>query len=377
MRIIWLHGPPAVGKSVTAWALLNALSDRDPATGYLDIDQIGMSPGDEVEDPERHLLKGRALAAVAAEFAGQRIETLVVSGVVGPELMDFYASELRGFDVALIRLTVGVDELRRRLESRGQYAEDWTGVEEYALALDAMHLEHPVVATDGGRPEDVARRVLQAIEALPLRRTPAPPAAAVPVEAARVDDPLRAPTALLIGGTTAVGKSTIGWEAFMATRDRGDRSAFIDLRQLGFVGREGGAVDHDLQARACGALWRVFRVAGADLLILNGPVNSSADLHGYRAALTGTQLTAVRLTADRGALVARVEARSRGQIAPLAGDALRGLPHDQVEAVVDVALGTQDSTPEEPGFPTLDTTGVEAEASARLLLEHGWPARHS
>lgn len=69
VRILWLYGPQAVGKSVTSWELLNLLSERDPAIGYVDIDQLGMSCSNEREDPKCHLLKGRGLAAVAAEFA--------------------------------------------------------------------------------------------------------------------------------------------------------------------------------------------------------------------------------------------------------------------------------------------------------------------
>jgi pantothenate kinase-related protein Tda10 len=41
VKILWLFGPPGVGKSVTSWELLNLLSDRNEPTAYLDIDQLG------------------------------------------------------------------------------------------------------------------------------------------------------------------------------------------------------------------------------------------------------------------------------------------------------------------------------------------------
>ena len=52
VRILWLFGPPGVGKSVTSWELLTLLSDRDEPTSYVDIDQLGMADpaaGDECE----------------------------------------------------------------------------------------------------------------------------------------------------------------------------------------------------------------------------------------------------------------------------------------------------------------------------------------
>jgi adenylylsulfate kinase-like enzyme len=97
VRILWLYGPPAVGKSVTACAVLNALAELDPATGYVDIDQLGMSSTDDHGDSGDGL-KGRALAAVSRVFAASGAHTLVVSGVLAPELMEFYADELEAFD---------------------------------------------------------------------------------------------------------------------------------------------------------------------------------------------------------------------------------------------------------------------------------------
>lgn len=277
MRILWLHGPPAVGKSVTAWELLNAMAARDPATGYVDIDQLGMlhledDGGDA--DPGGHHLKGRALAAVAAEFARHEVRTLVVSGLAGFHRADFYAEQLERYEPVFVRLTAPYPELRRRLSARGVYAEQWAGVEEYARSLDAAGLDHPVIQSGPATPAEVAAQVLALVDELVAddqRRRAAPRPTAD-----EVSGPGRA---VLIGGTTAVGKSTIGWQAFMATQEEGQPSAFVDLRQLGFVGVDGGAVAHRLHAGAARALGQVFSAYGAQLLILNGPVNTSAELH--------------------------------------------------------------------------------------------------
>ncbi|MBI4936584.1 MAG: hypothetical protein HY828_22125 [Actinobacteria bacterium] len=370
MRILWLYGPPAVGKSVTAWETLNTLAARDSATGYIDIDQLGMlhvEEADDHDDPHGHKLKGLGLAAVAAEFASVGVRTLVVSGVAGHDLTDFYAERLAPYDPAFVRLTTSYPELRRRLSARGAYAEEWADVEEHARTLDAANPDHPVVESGPGGPAEVAAQVLEAVGPL-VDDTPAPRGT---VSLTAEDDISGGGQAVLIGGTTAVGKSTVGWQAFMATQRQGRPSAFVDLRQLGLVGVNGGDIDHDLQARAARALWQVFREHGAQALVMNGPVNTSAEILKYREALDGTQLSAIRLTADRTALMDRVRARMRGEMAPLAGDSLVGRPQEEAETIAQGALRLQDGSDDDGDFPTLDTTELEpAESSQRLLP--GW-----
>lgn len=365
MQLLWLYGPQAVGKSVTAWEVLNALATADSATGYVDVDQLGMSFVDDNTDPQNHRLKGRALAAVAGEFAGSGVRTLVASGVIGLELMEFYEKELEAYDPIFIRLTAPYAELRRRLAARGPYAEEWAGVEKYARSLDASVLAHPVVESGPGTPAKVAARVLRETGAmLAGRRQRDSDGHDREVESKAS----HSGEAILIGGTTAVGKSTIGWHAFMATGEAGRQSSFIDLRQLGFTGVDGGAINHRLQARAASALWSVFRAHGADLLILNGRVNTPAELSTYRTALVGTQLRAVRLTAERSALVERVRARMRGEMAPLAGDTLVGRPCEEAETIADAAVRLQAGTETVEAFPSLDTTTLDAAEAARRVL---------
>ncbi|MCB0908095.1 MAG: hypothetical protein KDB63_13360 [Nocardioidaceae bacterium] len=337
----------------------------DPATAYVDIDQLGMSYCDEAIDPGAHRLKADALRVVAAQFARHGARTLVVSGVVGADLMALYDESLRAFDPLFIRLTAPVAALQRRLEARGGYAEDWAGVADYAQQLDALDLGHPIIDTTTGTVSQVADAVLAAVNS--LRDAPAtqPP----PVDGPGAGTPGVAGRALLLGGTTAVGKSTIGWQVFMAAGGPDERCAFVDLRQLGFVGVDGGTVDHRLQARNLGALWQVFRAHGANRLIVNGPVSRWADLQTYQAAITPTPLIPVRLIADPAALRDRVNARLRGEMAPLAGDLLIGRPASEAEALTAVAVRAQ-TVDVDPRFPTLDTTALEPAAVAQDLLRH-------
>ena len=138
------------------------------------------------------------------------------------------------------------------MAARGAYAEDWSGVLADARRHDAAGHSLPVVRTDGASPAEVARRVLDVARTLPV------------VSSSSAGGPTPATTvgpgrAVLITGSRVVGKSSVGWLAFMGAREREIPTAFVDLRQLGFHGRDGGPVDHELQAATAGALWRVFR----------------------------------------------------------------------------------------------------------------------
>ena len=152
VRILWLFGPPGVGKSVTAWELLNLLSDRNEPTAYIDIDQLGMADPEPRDDGEAHRHKTWALAAVGRVHAQRGATTLVVSGVLDPDQIEFSRHALADFDLALVRLTVDEAVLRRRMDARGHYAEDWSGVLADARRHEAAGHGLPVVRADGGSP---------------------------------------------------------------------------------------------------------------------------------------------------------------------------------------------------------------------------------
>lgn len=372
MRIVWVYGPPGVGKSVTAWKVLNALSEVDGATAYVDIDQLGMSFPEPSDDPGRHRIKGRALAAVAKQYAGFGASTLVVSGVLDPNLMSFYRGELTSFQPAFVRLTVDDVELKRRMDARGVAAEDWAEVLAKARALQNARVDHPVVLADGANPAEVARRVLAAADgirsAASSRDHEEPGNPALTKASPSPRDPGEA---ILLGGAEAVGKSTIAWEAFMSALRDGIPAAFVDLRQLGFLGPDGGQVNHPLQAASVGALWRVFQAGGARLLLLNGAVDEPEQVERYRTSLGSTPLTCYLLTANEQALVGRVRARTRGEGAHLAGDHLVGRSEDDAQEVVAQALLAQERALAVSTLPVIDTTDLTArDAAHRILIQH-------
>lgn len=189
---------------------------------------------------------------------------------------------------------------------------------------------------------------------------------------ARADEPI--PTtaidvgrAVLITGSRVTGKSTVGWLAFMMARQREIPTAFVDLRQLGFHGRAGGPTDHALQAATTGALWRVFRARGNQLLLLNGTTDDPSQAEMYADRLDGTPMTIIRLTASPSELTARARARSRGEMALLAGDDIVDANDEYIQQIIDDAYRAQESRPPADEL-VVDTTSLTATDSAQMVL---------
>ena len=362
MRILWLFGPPGVGKSVTAWELLNLLSDRNQPTAYVDIDQLGMAAPEPRDDGEAHRLKTWALATIGRVHAQRGATTLVVSGILDPDQIEFSRGALVEFDLALVRLTVNEAVLRQRIDARGDYAEDWSGVAADARRHETAAHGLPSVRTERGSPSEVARRVLDVARTLPV------PSSARAEESRHSTAAAEVGRAVLITGSRVVGKSTVGWHAFMRAREQKIPTAFMDLRQLGFHGHAGGPTDHALQAAAAGALWRVFRARGNQLLLLNGTTDNAARAELYADHLDGTPMTTVRLTATPSELTARARARARGEMAPLAGDDMFGATEDVLQLILDDARRPQESTTPRNDL-LLDTTDLAPADAARMILD--------
>lgn len=361
MRIIWIYGPPAVGKSATAWEVLNLVGSADPSVAYVDIDQLGMCYPDPDDDPVGHGLKATALAKLASVVAARGITTLVVSGVVDIEHFGMYEA-LAGLQPAFVRLAVHRDELRRRLIDRGG-AEDWEEIAAEADLYDAAPASHPVVMADDGPPEAVAAAVLSALAQYtePRDGSPAPALPQVP------ENPPG--EAVLVTGARAVGKSSVGWQLFRQSLDADVPTAFVDLRQLAFVGAGGEASSHDLRAAVLGAVWPVFQRHGARILVANGEVTASGEVALYRSALGATPLRVVRLTADETSLRNRIRARLAGHGVRLAGDDLIGRPEGEVEGIVARAMAEQARVSLGDAV-TVDTSDLEpAEVAAMLLAD--------
>ncbi|SNT54769.1 AAA domain-containing protein [Asanoa hainanensis] len=319
--MLWLYGPPGVGKTTVGWELFEQLPEP---VGLVDIDQLGMcyapATPDEwapepASDPGRHRMQARNLDAVLANFAAAGVRCVVVPGVVDAGRG---APPLANGTVIACRLRASPDELRRRLAVRGNPADRVDDTLSYAVELDL--LPGPSVDTSGLEVAEVVRLVrahLPAVE--PVAPVPWPAPVGGPGEI------------LLLCGPTAVGTSTVGWRIRQELCQAGVLTAFADLRQIGFARPDNGG-NHRLKAANLAAMWRTFRARGARRMVVAGRVD---DVAVYRAALPDATLTVCRLRASPDVLTARIMMRGRreGPTWGLAGDELTGKPADLLRDV--------------------------------------------
>jgi RNA helicase len=329
LPLLWLYGPPGVGKTTVAWELFERLCRR-LAVGYVDIDQLGMcyapptstdwSP-EPADDPGRHRLKARALAAVAANFRDAGAQCLIVPGVTDPS---GGIEPVPGTELTTCRLRAVPADLARRITGRGG-ATDIAEALEHAEVVDRA--AGPSVDTTGLTVAEVADRVLE--------RTGWPtPAEPCPRPLRRFADPGEI---LLLCGPAAVGKSTVGWQVYQRLRRTGRNAAFADLGQLSFHRPELG---HGLRAANLSAVWHTFRAAGAECLVAVGLLDRPEDLAAYPATIT-----VCCLDASEDVLLDRATRRARGETsAPgLAGDTLLGQSPEQLRTIANRAARTVDA----------------------------------
>jgi hypothetical protein len=359
VRVLWLFGAPGVGKSTVAWRVYEDLTAGGLRCGYVDIDQLGMCYPPRHDDPGRHRLKGSVLAALLPNFTAAGAEVLLVSGVLDPALAGWLRSELAGAEVTFCRLVLAKEELRRRIVQRGGGSESWEDVRRVDAELDAAPALGPTVVTDGLEPSQVAASV---------RARAGTPAAASPALTDEHDSGAAgvacvgssAGTVIWFCGSTAAGKSTVGWQLFTTLLDQGTTAAFLDLRQLSFIAGDVRTC-HRLASANVAAAWEYFAESGATQLVLSGAVETRDQVQLYRDALPATTMTLYRLRASRPELARRVQARARGEGVRLAGDWLLGQTQQVCEAAATEAWRAQTRLDAvEVADVAVDTTSVSA-----------------
>lgn len=366
LPVLWLYGPGGVGKSTVGWELFTRLSRAGIPIGYVDIDQIGMCYGPPtaenwVPEPEsdrvRYRLKARSLDAVAIRFREAGARGLIVSGIIDPA---------RGIDASLLphaavtpcRLRVDRDEHLRRLAARGRPDEPLEEILQDAEDLDRRGFPGAVVDTTGLDAAQVLAAVMKEISGRWPAATAGPAAprsgngpygspggsAGTPSVDPGDDsgkDPDGLPGEILwLCGPTAVGKSTVAWSVYVKSRSAGQRTAFLDLDQAGFL-RPARAEDpgnHRLKAGNLAGIWRNFAAGGTRRLIVLGPLDRPEAAQIYRAAVPEATITLCRMGVGRAQLEDRILRRSRGETpAAIAGDGLEGLSHQALREVGDRA----------------------------------------
>lgn len=119
-HILLICGPAGVGKSTIGFDLYLRTLRGGLTTGYVDLDQVGFVNPAAANDPGRHQLKARNLAAIWQTYHAAGARHLVATGPV-QDVAAFrrYADALRAPTITLCRLHAGRAELTRRILSRG------------------------------------------------------------------------------------------------------------------------------------------------------------------------------------------------------------------------------------------------------------------
>ena len=120
---------------------------------------------------------------------------------------------------------------------------------------------------------------------------------------------------LLITGPVGVGKTAVLSEVADLLEAAGVPFAAVDLDDLSWCYPTPPGDDRfrsGLTLRNLAAVWRNFRDAGAERLVLARVLESRDELDRHRDAVPGAEITVVRLTAVHATLQERVERREIG-----------------------------------------------------------------
>uniref|UniRef100_UPI000AD08546 AAA family ATPase n=1 Tax=Streptomyces sp. SBT349 TaxID=1580539 RepID=UPI000AD08546 len=157
--VLWLCGPPGVGKTTVAWEIHQRLRADGVEAGFVDIDQVGMCFPEPEGDPGRHRMQAENLGAVVDGFRAAGATCVVVSGVVDAA-RGVHADLVPGAALTVCRLRAGREELRRRFLGRPGGDGQVEDVLREADALDAGGVGDVCVDTGGLSVAEAALREL-------------------------------------------------------------------------------------------------------------------------------------------------------------------------------------------------------------------------
>lgn len=328
--VLWLCGPPGVGKTVVGWEIYSRLVRSGLQAGYVDIDQLGICYPASAADPGRHRMKARNLGGVVANFRADGARCLVVSGVVDASA-GVPAGEIPQGLVTVCLLRADRDELARRLAGRGSPAGQIQQVLQEAADLDAGTVADVSVDTTGLAVAEVVRQVHERTGGWPAPTCRGRGPAVVQLTGRAADGPI-----LWLCGVTGAGKSAVGFAVYQRAVSAGLMAAYVDLDQIGFSGPT--VAGHPIRARNLAALWQTYRAADAQGLVVTGPAEDRAAVLAYADALPAATFTVCRLHAGRNELTRRIMLRGRGAGWRQPGDPLTGQPAAYLLRVADQAV---------------------------------------
>ena len=373
--ILWVTGPPGVGKTAVAWEIYVHLQRTGADPAYVDVDQLGMCLPPPDADPDQHRLKERNVAALRRNFGAAGARLLIVSGVVDP-VRGPDVDTLGGPRVAVGRLRTDPVELRARLRRRngrlqpprGSSVQDGAAVE-VAEVLDRSGFADWCIDTTTLSIDEVATSALRSVGAwLEAERREA--------KGSSLPNPGPAPHGelLWVTGPSGVGKSTIGFRAYLDVTDSGVGVAFVDADQLGFCRPAASAPS--IQAQNLAALWSNYSNVEARLAVVVGCVATRAEARRYEQELPRTKITWCQLRVDDVELTRRIVSRRHGGSWAQPGDPLRDQPDAELLAVANNARATASLLDQHSIGFRVDVDGLDVSTAAdHLLRSVRWPRR--
>jgi adenylylsulfate kinase-like enzyme len=360
--VLWLCGPPGVGKTEVGWEIYTQLTQSDIGVGYVDIDQLGICYPEPPSDPDRNRLKARNLAAVVASYEAAGARCVVVSGVVDTAC-GVPADQIPHAALTVCRLRASPDLVRQRLVARSGQWRDVQAVLQEAAELDAGNVADVVVDTSGLSVAEVARQVRAAVGGWPVltRSRPSPVVAEEIAQASNTADG----QILWLCGATGVGKSTVGFHLYQSVLRSGLMAAYIDAAQVGFCSP--APADHRVRARSLAAMWDAYRALGAQRLVVVGPVEDDAAVGVYADALPAATITWCRLHAGRDELTTRILQRGQGGTWPEPGDALRARSTTHLIRTAEAAVADAEALERATIGLRIDTDGRTVDDVARAI----------
>ena len=374
--VLWLCGPPGVGKSTASWQLYTELADSGVPVAFADTDQLRMCYPAPAGDPGRQHVMTLNAAAVISNFRSAGARCVIVNGALGPAgLATGLLPEAR---VTLCRLRASAGEVERRFTARrgrrDGIDELLREVRDEIRLMDASSFADACVDTTGIAAVDVPRLVRAACDDWPGFTGRLEEAGGrVPVQ----PGPAAGGRVALITGPSGVGKSTTGFCFYLKCLGAGLTAGYVDLAQVGFL-RPATAADpggHRLKARNLAAIWRNYRAVGATHLVVTGTITSGADLRLYTDELQGAGVAHIRLRAGGAELRRRIMTRGAGGSWPEPGDRLRGQPAEFLAGAVRQAVQAAEALDQsDVGGLAIDTTGLSPDESASMIRQAaGWP----
>lgn len=165
--MLFLSGPPGVGKTTVGWEILGQLVDSGERPAFVDLDLLGACWPVPDDDPHNERMKARNLGAMWQNYRAAGARCVLAAGVIeSRDVLASYADAVPNAVPVLCQLRAGRQELAGRIVRRGrERGADLDKLTRRAAQL-SVQLERDDVAdfcvdTDG---RDVAKVAREAVK---------------------------------------------------------------------------------------------------------------------------------------------------------------------------------------------------------------------